>query len=66
MSECEEVMAPRSLFGGAIELGIPERFVDVSEYRPVPDNQEVVTLVTRLGFPSGCCASHPSLRCDST
>ncbi|KAK9802854.1 hypothetical protein WJX73_008833 [Symbiochloris irregularis] len=32
-----------TLFGGAIELELPERFEDISSYRDVPDNQEVFT-----------------------
>lgn len=31
----------RKLFGGAIEASIPDRFVDVSDFRPVPDHQEI-------------------------
>lgn len=31
----------RKLFGGAIEASIPSRFIDVSDFRPVPDHQEV-------------------------
>lgn len=34
-------MAIRELYGGAIKALIPERFVDVSEFRQVPDHQEV-------------------------
>lgn len=34
-------MTRRGLFGGAIEVQLPERLVDVSNFRPVPDNQEV-------------------------
>ena len=30
-----------TLFGGALELALPERFEDISSYRDVPDNQEV-------------------------
>ena len=37
----QEELVPRELFGGALALGIPARFVDVSNFRPVPDNQEV-------------------------
>ena len=33
----------RPLFGGAITTELPERYVDVSDFRPVPDNQEVWT-----------------------
>ncbi|KAK9844581.1 hypothetical protein WJX74_004227 [Apatococcus lobatus] len=33
----------RKLFGGAIESALPERFTDVSDLRPVPDNQEIFT-----------------------
>ena len=31
----------RMLFGGAITCRIPERYVDVSDFRPIPDHQEV-------------------------
>jgi len=31
----------RQLFGGAIEVEIPEIFIDASQFRPVPDSQEV-------------------------
>ena len=31
----------RDLFGGAIASKLPEGFVDISEFREVPDNQEV-------------------------
>ncbi|TYZ63165.1 hypothetical protein PybrP1_002060 [[Pythium] brassicae (nom. inval.)] len=31
----------RELFGGAISCSIPESFADVSDFRQVPDNQEV-------------------------
>ena len=30
-----------SLYGGAITCQIPERFLDCSEFRQVPDHQEV-------------------------
>lgn len=33
-----------SLFGGAIELRLSQCFEDVSDFRPVPDNQEVRVL----------------------
>ena len=33
-------METRQLFGGAIDVQLPSRFQDVSEFRPVPDNQE--------------------------
>lgn len=36
-----DTLVPRQLFGGAIEVSLPERLVDVSDFRPVPDNQEV-------------------------
>ncbi len=29
------------LFGGAAEIALPPRLADVSNIRPVPDNQEV-------------------------
>ena len=37
----EEHCAARSLFGGMVQLALPPRFQDVSDFRPVPDNQEV-------------------------
>eukprot|EP01126_Amoeba_proteus_P060463 TRINITY_DN7998_c0_g1_i2.p1 TRINITY_DN7998_c0_g1~~TRINITY_DN7998_c0_g1_i2.p1 ORF type:complete len:100 (+),score=18.90 TRINITY_DN7998_c0_g1_i2:58-357(+) len=33
----------RSLFGGAISCSFPSTFLDVSDFREVPDNQEVFT-----------------------
>mmetsp|Transcript_39995 Transcript_39995/g.67063 ORF Transcript_39995/g.67063 Transcript_39995/m.67063 type:complete len:209 (-) Transcript_39995:258-884(-) len=30
----------RELFGGAIEMHVPERFSDISDFRQVPDHQE--------------------------
>lgn len=29
------------LFGGAVEMAFPQRLIDVSDFRPVPDHQEV-------------------------
>ena len=37
----EEQLISRAQFGGAIEIDIPARFEDVSDFRPVPDHQEV-------------------------
>ena len=37
-----ESLPLRQLFGGAVTIGVPARLVDVSEFRPVPDNQEVL------------------------
>jgi hypothetical protein len=37
----EDDLVQRELFGGAILLGLPVRFTDVSDFRPVPDSQEV-------------------------
>lgn len=39
----EERLIPRALFGGALEMDIPIRFEDISDFRPVPDHQEVWT-----------------------
>ncbi len=33
-------METRQLFGGAIDVQLPSRFQDVSDFRPVPNNQE--------------------------
>lgn len=37
-----EHMSERLLFGSAIRASIPSRFQDVSDFRPVPDHQEVM------------------------
>lgn len=34
-------LPPRPLFGGAITCTIPSQFDDISQIRPIPDNQEV-------------------------
>ncbi len=31
----------RELFGGALEISLPAQFVDISNFREVPDNQEI-------------------------
>ena len=31
----------RPLYGGMVELLVPQSMTDVSDYRPVPDHQEV-------------------------
>ncbi|KAK5580505.1 hypothetical protein RB653_000525 [Dictyostelium firmibasis] len=36
-----EIFEKRQLYGGAIEIDIPKRFVDVTTYRHVPDHQEL-------------------------
>lgn len=33
----------RDLFGGAMSMSLPKRFLDISDFRPVPDTQEVFT-----------------------
>lgn len=33
----------RQLFGGAIELTCPQEMLDISDFRPVPDHQEVLS-----------------------
>ena len=37
------------LFGGAVQLALPQRFTDVASVRPVPDNQEVCTYSFEIG-----------------
>lgn len=39
----DDPLQPRNCFGGAIDLSLPSRFIDVSDFRPIPDNQEVFT-----------------------
>jgi len=31
----------RELFGGGLRCDLPERFMDISDFRPVPDHQEI-------------------------
>jgi hypothetical protein len=31
----------RQLFGGAVEMAVPSRMADISEFRDIPDSQEV-------------------------
>lgn len=31
----------RELFGGALSIELPSRFVDLSQFRQIPDHQEV-------------------------
>ncbi|KAI3436509.1 hypothetical protein D9Q98_005926 [Chlorella vulgaris] len=37
----DDTLVQRSLFGGAVQLHFPLRLVDISDFRPVPDHQEV-------------------------
>jgi len=36
-----EPLIRHPLFGGAVEMAIPRRMVDISDFRQIPDNQEV-------------------------
>ena len=45
----QEPTVVRELFGGAVTASLPVRYVDVSDFRPVPDNQEVWTDANRQG-----------------
>ena len=38
----QEELVTRDLFGGALVMGMPARFMDISDFRPVPDSQEVL------------------------
>lgn len=42
MVEAPEELEARQLFGGMVSIQCPSRFVDVSDFRPVPDHQEVL------------------------
>jgi Ran-interacting Mog1 protein len=39
----EEFSKAVALFGGAANFALPDRMRDVSDFRPVPDHQEVFT-----------------------
>ena len=40
MAQAEERMCTQDLFGGAAKMSLPERLVDVADFRQVPNNQE--------------------------
>ncbi|KAI7843900.1 hypothetical protein COHA_002444 [Chlorella ohadii] len=37
----DDTLVQRPLYGGAAQLAFPQRFADISDFRPVPDHQEV-------------------------
>lgn len=37
----DDTLVERPLYGGAAQIGLPQRFADISDFRPVPDHQEV-------------------------
>jgi hypothetical protein len=38
----DDTLVQRPLYGGAAQLSFPQRFTDISDFRPVPDHQEVL------------------------
>ena len=36
----DDTLVQRPLYGGAAQLAFPQRFADISDFRPVPDHQE--------------------------
>lgn len=40
----DDTLVQRPLYGGAAHLAFPHRFADISDFRPVPDHQEVRSL----------------------
>ncbi|GAB4820979.1 hypothetical protein N2152v2_008025 [Parachlorella kessleri] len=36
----DDTLVRHELFGGAMEMAFPNRFTDISDFRPVPDHQE--------------------------
>ena len=36
----DDTLVQRPLYGGAAQLSFPQRFTDISDFRPVPDHQE--------------------------
>ena len=38
----DDTLVQRPLYGGAAQLSFPQRCVDISDFRPVPDHQEVI------------------------
>ena len=56
----DDTLVQRPLYGAAAQLAFPQRFADISDFRPVPDHQEVgagcfsckcAWFSTRLGLP---------------
>ena len=52
------------LYGGALVATLPVGWIDASDLRPVPDNQEVSLAATQCLLASGCCTQacyHPGV-----
>ena len=52
------------LYGGALVATLPAGWIDASDLRPVPDNQEVSLAATQCLLASGCCTQacyHPGV-----
>lgn len=46
----DDTLVPHLLFGGACDMAFPDRFTDVSDFRPVPDHQEVRAMCSMRGW----------------
>jgi len=55
-SAAEEEWHDIQLYGGAMQARLPMRFKDVSDFRPVPDHQEVHITSCKTLQMSGYCA----------
>ena len=53
------------LFGGAIDIAFPARLIDVSDYREVPDNQEVGSVTSYRNQHIELCDQYMLLPCWS-
>ncbi|KAL4457492.1 hypothetical protein ABPG75_012357 [Micractinium tetrahymenae] len=65
----DDALVERPLYGGAAQLAFPQRFADISDFRPVPDHQEVfadasldqslvIEIVEHQPVPDGEAAAH--------
>ena len=54
-------LVARPLFGGAITIGLPSQYLDASNFREIPDNQEVWTDNLNVASVSSQSSSCPSV-----
>ena len=50
LSSARQVFLERPLYGGALSCSFPGYFLDASDFRPVPDNQEVCESLLTLSI----------------
>ena len=62
----DDTLVPRTLFGGAVQMSFPARLVDISDFRPIPDSQEVSAeraAMTWMAIVESACGGSMSSGC---